>query len=69
MAFLREVLVPFKIRDGLERALLRLRGEPEEERARVIVHDFPSRAELVVKRATELPEMFAAEENPWEWPP
>lgn len=69
VAFLREALGLFKIRDGLERALTKLRGEPEKERALAIVGDFPNRAGLVAKRAAELPDMLAAEEAPFGWPP
>ena len=59
VAFLREAVGLFRIRDGLERALLKLRGEPEEARARAVVADFPKRAGLVAERANELARILA----------
>ena len=44
-----------KLSDWLSRSVQRLAGEPEEDQARMILVDFPDRAELVASRLQELP--------------
>jgi hypothetical protein len=55
------------VKDEVARAVVRLKGEPEWERARRLEDDIPGCEELLTLRVAELPLLLSSPSNIDEW--
>jgi hypothetical protein len=65
--YLRSALTVAFVNDGVARAVTRLTGEPEWDRARRLVDDLPDRQEIITHRVAELPRLLASPSNLQGW--
>ena len=65
--FLTRTLTAGFVEDHVGKAVTRLESEPEREKARQLVGDFPERREIVSLRVAELPLLLAKHTGPDGW--
>lgn len=65
--FLSKTLTVEFVEQHVEKAVARLEGEPEGEKARQLLEDLPERRELVALRVAELPLLLAERKGPGGW--
>ena len=65
--FLTRTLTVEFVEEHVEKAVARLEKEPEREKARQLLSDFPERREMVALRVAELPLLLAKHTGPGGW--